>query len=347
MKRIAVHKLKNFPDFESFCIDFFNTKFKVNDFKKWGKEGQKQDGIDLYSTEGKVIVECKSRIFNNLTEVELKKIIKDLKKHPFYTKSKKRIIATSRKKDTKLQLIAEKNNIEIYFWEDFEEDLCKPAYQSVLVGYWGYFPISKSISLINLKSSPYNLFLGQDKISGKNYFESRHLLCMFNNLEVNFLFLKKIIKSTSQFKRLLFLDKLKVNKKEFGLRTNVFPELFNYDKFYLNLHKKSRARGLTDYNNQELEKKEGLRFLKKMLTFLTKHKNSFFIIETSSSDNLSSVVNLIGDLEKELKKLNIQIILVFTGDKQSFNYHRGRQSLQIRDLKTKEADIENFRIKIL
>ena len=57
MNRVSIPKLKNFKDFESFCIDYFNQKYKTSDFKKWGKEGQKQDGIDLFSNSKKILIE--------------------------------------------------------------------------------------------------------------------------------------------------------------------------------------------------------------------------------------------------------------------------------------------------
>lgn len=46
----------NFPDF---IVDLFNVKEHTNTYTIWGKSGQKQNGIDIFSSQTNTVIQCK------------------------------------------------------------------------------------------------------------------------------------------------------------------------------------------------------------------------------------------------------------------------------------------------
>lgn len=125
-----IPKLKIWQKFESLTKDFAESKNPNILFNKYGRTGQKQEGIDIYGSrkDGKIIVfQCKnhkSKISIENIEKEVKKI--DANNFPVYEIN----FATSADRDAKIQTYIINENLKrlpsklpelkIFFWDDFE-----------------------------------------------------------------------------------------------------------------------------------------------------------------------------------------------------------------------------------
>lgn len=69
-------EIKNEDIFEDLCLDIFNVIEKTNTFKKFGRKGHKQKGIDVFSSEKDIVIQCKKK---DLTRKEstVRKELKD------------------------------------------------------------------------------------------------------------------------------------------------------------------------------------------------------------------------------------------------------------------------------
>jgi hypothetical protein len=82
IRKHRIPPFKDEKDFEDFIVDYFNDLEKVKSFAKYGKRGQKQNGIDIYSVERKIVIQCKVReqYSAESKKKEREKIIKELEK---------------------------------------------------------------------------------------------------------------------------------------------------------------------------------------------------------------------------------------------------------------------------
>lgn len=70
---------QNEDEFEFFIIDYFNELTNTNTFDKFGRKGQKQYGLDVYSSEEKVVIQCKLKILKlHKNEIIRDRLIRDL-----------------------------------------------------------------------------------------------------------------------------------------------------------------------------------------------------------------------------------------------------------------------------
>ena len=143
--------------FEKFVTDFFNSLEKTNSYSLYGRSGQNQSGIDVYSTEKKVVIQCKLKNIN----LQDKKIVSDLLddfNNDFssfleFNKNKenkfnKFILASSFKNDTNLddKAIELSGEINVEYWSWFKfcqlmpDDIFDKYYsqlQNKMVEYYG------------------------------------------------------------------------------------------------------------------------------------------------------------------------------------------------------------------
>ena len=99
---------KNWQDFELLCYHLWSAKFKSDNISRNGRQGQNQQGIDIYGNllDGKGIfgIQCKGKDnFNNsqITEEEINtELQKALNFHPSLSLI---IFATTSKRDAKIQ----------------------------------------------------------------------------------------------------------------------------------------------------------------------------------------------------------------------------------------------------
>lgn len=148
---------KNWKDFETLTKEVATLKLNIN-FDFYGRDGQNQDGVDLFSRDSYhryIGIQCKSRksksddLISTISETQLKNWIKEAQN--FRPNLHKFIIATTTFTDTKVQDILNKINdirirkklftVEIWFWEVFELELNKHSsllylfYKDILVNY--------------------------------------------------------------------------------------------------------------------------------------------------------------------------------------------------------------------
>ncbi len=117
---MVLPKTRDASEFEDMICDVCTKKYK-REFQRYGRSGQKQNGIDIISDEKEMIcVQCKNF---KLSIKIVEKIINDAENFTF--SFKEFIIATSSPRDNKLQdYVEEINNnkyrfiIKIMFWDE-------------------------------------------------------------------------------------------------------------------------------------------------------------------------------------------------------------------------------------
>lgn len=116
----------NWADFQSLMLNIAKMKYHPDNTFEYGSQGQEQSGIDILTTDfdnNQIGIQCKqtiNKITTGIIDKEIKKVISD------NLPIKRYIIATTQRRDTKLQSyiinINTKNlypfNIEILFWDD-------------------------------------------------------------------------------------------------------------------------------------------------------------------------------------------------------------------------------------
>ncbi|MGP4863013.1 hypothetical protein ACTXGK_02335 [Psychrobacter sp. T6-5] len=126
---------KSWDEFEDICLSAIKIKCDSVNFNRYGRSGQKQDGVDIVGTDsfGRLIgVQCKNTL-NSLTE---KLIVKEISKAESFTPPLSVLyIATSRPPDTHVQGFIQEISRErvargnfavgILFWTDIEQELSK------------------------------------------------------------------------------------------------------------------------------------------------------------------------------------------------------------------------------
>ena len=71
-----LHNLINDDQFEELIKALYNCEFKTTTFQRFGRNGQKQFGVDIYSVEKKILIQCKYK--GDITDY--KKVSSKLKK---------------------------------------------------------------------------------------------------------------------------------------------------------------------------------------------------------------------------------------------------------------------------
>ena len=65
-------------DFEDLICDLFNEYFHTSSFKHFGKNGHKQKGIDIISSEKRMIIQCKAKDLSRKAVVIKKELLDDI-----------------------------------------------------------------------------------------------------------------------------------------------------------------------------------------------------------------------------------------------------------------------------
>ncbi|MBD5534581.1 MAG: hypothetical protein HDQ99_02755 [Lachnospiraceae bacterium] len=184
---VVLPRTKDANEFEDMVCDVCRKKYK-KEFQRYGRTGQKQDGIDIISVGVKKIicVQCKNY---KISKKDIKDIIREVKgcKLPI----SKFIIATSTSRDTELQnFITEINNsctgdlnfkIYIMFWEEIANNII--LHKKMMKKYFSVInrekPVDNLVSKFNesIKRNEIFYFLNENPIIGipKNDFSSVEL----------------------------------------------------------------------------------------------------------------------------------------------------------------------------
>lgn len=149
----------NSKDFENLIADLYNIKEATNTYIIYGRHGQKQYGIDIYSTETKTGIQCKFKNGNQQRKTVKAIIIKELEEEfiSFYNSDipfEHFILASNFPHDTEIQNVAIKlskkygKSVSYIGKEVIKNDLVK--YPVVANKYFGRFSISRDpISLVS------------------------------------------------------------------------------------------------------------------------------------------------------------------------------------------------------
>ncbi len=145
-----IQPLKDENEFEIFTCKLFNYLKQTNSFQLYGRRRQKQDGIDVFSDELKISIQCKLK--DQLRSSNIKKeLIKDLhndfsqfyakfSKAPFY--HKKFILASTYSDDKEIQdecvKLSQEYGIDVEYWGwgtlslEMTDDLFSEFYSSLI-----------------------------------------------------------------------------------------------------------------------------------------------------------------------------------------------------------------------
>ena len=143
---------ENEEQFERLCLDLYRVEFG-DKTQRNGRQGQSQDGVDIFVPDKFIGIQCKKKGFNGkIEDSELKEEVKKAKN--FKPSLKRFILATTCKRDAKIQEIARlisedhKNqnlfSVEIHSWYEIKDLLDK--YSEV---YEKYYPSSQKAPSIN------------------------------------------------------------------------------------------------------------------------------------------------------------------------------------------------------
>lgn len=135
LSNIELPRPKDWNEFEDICLSVCKSRWENSNFTKFGRRGQKQDGVDIhgYNILGASIgVQCK----NTLSSLTEKIIETEVNKAETFTPLISELyIATSASSDVNLQryimemskqrVASGKFGVGILFWSDIEQDLSK------------------------------------------------------------------------------------------------------------------------------------------------------------------------------------------------------------------------------
>ena len=79
MSFFEVHNLLNDEQFEELIARLFNCDYQTTTFQRFGKNGQKQYGVDVFSLEHKVLIQCKYKGDTSDKKKMLKTLKEDIK----------------------------------------------------------------------------------------------------------------------------------------------------------------------------------------------------------------------------------------------------------------------------
>lgn len=150
---MEIPKSRSAKEFESICKDILEKKYGSR-FEKYGRDGQKQNGIDICNTISSnscIVAQCKNYINQSSAKSLIKAIENDInssKNLPFYKDINKFIVMTSMNRDKKIQdaisSISCDFNVELWVWEDIQEVICNN--DDLIKKYYPQFYKSKSNS---------------------------------------------------------------------------------------------------------------------------------------------------------------------------------------------------------
>lgn len=323
---------KNWQDFETLCWDLWRTIWKYPETQKNGRQGQKQDGVDIYGIHDEekrwAGIQCKGKDNfheKSITTKELKEEVNKAKN--FKPNLSKFIIATTGKRDGKIQELAreitEENkqkdlfSVHVFFWEDILEQLIE--YTEVLKrNFRDIFPeqtsefkeIKDDVDTIkNSISSLKSNIEGRVPLSIQDF--SKEVLK--NEYQAELVQIKELIKEKNPTGALKALENLK-NR----IWSNATPDvryriLTNQGAAYLNLHKYREAGKkfieALQYNSDDEKAVENAAFGNLLLGDLSKAKElaSDALNKNSTSSRSHSIILQATSSDEEIEEIILNI----------------------------------------
>lgn len=138
LQNIELRPITNDEIFENFIVSFFNELEATNSFNKVGRNGQKQNGYDVYSLDKKTVIQCKVRKSENQSNKKITKDLidelkKDFKSFDSYNmrcnqKYSKFIYATTFIRNTDISIECDRLSndyvtVEYWSWDDIKDKM--------------------------------------------------------------------------------------------------------------------------------------------------------------------------------------------------------------------------------
>ena len=120
-------------EFEKICLDYIKSKYPNACIEQYGRQGQKQYGVDIVADNFNLLVQCKRYFVSASTTAsyKAKELIKQIeddyqKATQYFSGFQSFIIMTSFDRDARIQDAIPKigTNISVIFWDTIEEYLC-------------------------------------------------------------------------------------------------------------------------------------------------------------------------------------------------------------------------------
>ncbi len=181
MESKNIRGLQIFPfdedqQFEQFIEDLFNSLYSTQSFSHFGSGGQSQNGIDIFSTEHKIAIQCKLKDTTSIHQATIKKrLIKDFK--------------NDFKEFSEYNLSTGNKFTKYIFTSTFKDDaeiskLCiDTSNENLTVEYWGWSKIKNSIPRLILEKH-FNAFI---ELYDKFYKENDPIILIENISEKEYL----------------------------------------------------------------------------------------------------------------------------------------------------------------
>lgn len=135
--------LSNDEDFENFITDYFNSLDKSYSYDRFGRKGQQQYGLDVYSVEKKTVIQCKCKILDSRSDKAivnnlLKELENDFSSFLVYNKAQadkfcRFIFASTFKNDTHLatrcnELSNDQITVEYWSWDKIVKNITREVF---------------------------------------------------------------------------------------------------------------------------------------------------------------------------------------------------------------------------
>lgn len=186
----------NWQDFERLVTSIYEKKYRVPSSNLYGRQGQRQNGVDTYFKEvhslynQSIAIQCKlynvGKLDTDIIDAEHAKLAQ------FPQKIDRFLIATTDSTDTGLQRHAwskENPKCDIVFWDSIECDI--QAYDEILKGFYNEFLVYKSNVLegntaskffvLECSGSRYEFLVSRIPAYGEGYSDREYLLNVQNN----------------------------------------------------------------------------------------------------------------------------------------------------------------------
>ena len=187
LTKLDLRPFNEYSDFENFVTDYFNDLEDCHSYRRFGVQGQKQHGLDVYSYEKKTVIQCKVRNMNNgfsnkyIKKNLINELNTDFNSFVKYNNENeleydKFIFASTFGSDTEIstecsKLSNDKISVEYWSWDDLKRqmpDKTFEAYYNELIPY-----LTKDQQLRNFSKKIEYKFNKKDNIIEQlyNYFQ--------------------------------------------------------------------------------------------------------------------------------------------------------------------------------
>lgn len=121
-------------EFENICLDYVMCNFPNSDAQRYGRQGQKQHGIDIFVNNFKLLVQCKRYYVSSSTTASKKanELVKKIREDyddakQYFPDFHQLIIMTTFDRDTRIQdeIHQIDGNVHVIFWDTIEQFLCE------------------------------------------------------------------------------------------------------------------------------------------------------------------------------------------------------------------------------